>query len=122
VVQRRFRVLVEQLTGSDQVASHGVSGSTVQGAQLAPDFGRQLPGVHLWRYGRPGWHRAIGLAGIASRLGLARTARAGPAGFTLGARPASRCAPRRRARSPLTAVTLIIVDHSCRPPRLLLPL
>ena len=50
MAQGRFRIVVEQLPGGDQVPCHRVGGGAVQGAQLAPDLGRQLPGVDVLRY------------------------------------------------------------------------
>jgi hypothetical protein len=59
VTQRGLRVVVEQLPRGDQVPSHRVGGGTVQGAQFAPDFGRQLPGVDVRRDRRPVVARAL---------------------------------------------------------------
>jgi hypothetical protein len=58
------------------VACHRIGGGTVQGAQFAPDFGRQLFGVDFRRDRGPigGWSIATGAIGL--RLGWARAARA----------------------------------------------
>jgi len=105
VPQRGFRVLVDQLAGGDQVARHRIGRGSVQGAQFAPDFRRQLLGLDPGRYRRPTARvvrRAIALGirpGRAARLHGARAARARPAAWG-------------RAPSSFAALTLPVVDHS----------
>jgi hypothetical protein len=114
VTQRGFRIFVDQLARGDQVARHRIGGSTIQCAQFAPDFGCQLLGVHVGRYRGPILRSVITVAAAALWLDWACPARARPVSLALGARPASRCAPRLRARSSFTVVTLPIVDHSAK--------
>jgi hypothetical protein len=114
-----LRVFVDQTTRRNQVTRDRIGGGPIQSAEFTADFGCQLLSVHTRRYRRAIVRPAIAVGVGALRLGWACPAGARPRNLALGARPTSRCAAGRRARSSLPAATLSVVDHSCRSPRLL---
>ena len=112
MAQGGFRVVVEQLTRGDQVARHRVGGGTVQGAQFAPNFGRQLLGLDLaWKR----WFIAVILGGAALGLSPSSTVGAGRGGRRSWRSPLPPlrivCAITGSAARGTTFATCSVVDH-----------
>ena len=113
--QRRFGILVDQLTGGDQVPGHRVGGAAIQSRELTPDFGGELLGLDGWwdrRSGRLG----RGLLHLRRVLGLGATGPPGPPDRGADEPRSRRGAPARGTtrRAPV-CVALPVVGHWCLP-------